>query len=348
MKKVYKLLSIFFIFTLILTSCGNKIENENLPSRKYLFLSSVFHMDILDDREDKDVITEEVYERLDEIEKALSLHLPQSDISKVNQNAGKNPVKVSDDTISCIKESLRLSEVTKANDDGTFNIKIGPLTTLWNIGSANEKIPEKSEIDKALYLVHQDMSIDYENNEIYLEKEKMMLDLGGSAKGYATDQIVKILNKYNVENAIINLGGNIYILGDNDGKNFKVGVQNPLSERGDYLGIIECSNESVVTSGVYERYFEEDGKRYHHLLSDKTGYPVDNDLMAVSIISDNSMDADILSTSFYLLGLEEGLKKANDMEGVSSIFITLDNKIYLTEDLKENFILTEKDTFEIE
>lgn len=345
MKKINKfIISIGIILPLLFVSCMKNTNNDESsvePSR-FLFLSSVFYMDIRDDRDDKDAITDEVHKRLEEIENRLSLHLPSSDISKVNNLAGKEKLKVSEDVINCIKESMKLKNVTEDNDAGSYNVKIGPLSTLWNIGSSSEKVPRDEEIKNALELVNQDMEIDYNNREVFLKKEGMKLDLGASAKGYATDEIVKILKKHDVKNAIIDLGGNVYVLGDNDGKSFKVGVQNPLSERGEYLGIVKCSNKAIVTSGIYERFFEENGKRYHHILSDKTGYPVDNEIISISVISDNGMDADILSTSFYLLGLEKGLKKANEMKDISCIFLTKDNKIYLTDNIKDNFELTDE------
>ena len=175
----------------------------------------------------------------------------------------------------------------------------------------------------------------------------MQLDLGGIAKGYAADEVVKILKQEGIRSAIIDLGGNIYALGSkNSDNNWKVGIQDSFSDRGKVIGAVEVFDKTVVTSGIYERFIEEDGVRYHHILNPKTGYPYETDIAGVSIIADNSIDADALSTLTFTKGVKEGLKFVENLDNVDAIFITNDKKIYLTENIKDNFKLMSND-FEI-
>ena len=175
----------------------------------------------------------------------------------------------------------------------------------------------------------------------------MEVDLGSIAKGYAADEVVKILKQEGIRSAIIDLGGNIYALGSkNSDNNWKVGIQDSFSDRGKVIGAVEVFDKTVVTSGIYERFIEEDGVRYHHILNPKTGYPYETDIAGVSIIADNSIDADALSTLTFTKGVKEGLKFVENLDNVDAIFITNDKKIYLTENIKDNFKLMNND-FEI-
>jgi thiamine biosynthesis lipoprotein len=159
----------------------------------------------------------------------------------------------------------------------------------------------------------------------------MRLDLGAIAKGYAADEIEQILLNHKVKAAVIDLGGNIFVFGSKKDKSpWRVGIQNPESERGEYLGIVTGGQMTVVTSGVYERYFIENGKRYHHILSTQTGFPVDNGLLSVSIVSKSSIDADALSTSLFILGIEKGMEFLKRFPDTYAIFIDKDKKVYLS------------------
>ena len=171
----------------------------------------------------------------------------------------------------------------------------------------------------------------------------MKIDLGGIAKGYAADKIYKYLKEdENLENALINLGGNIRILGNKE-KNqpFSIGIQDPTKPRGNSIGNIKVSDKSVVTSGIYERYLEKNNKIYHHMLNPHTGYPFENNLSSVTIISDKSIICDALSTTTFGLGIEKGLKLIESLDNVDAIFVTKDKKIYLSSNLKDKLNLTD-------
>ncbi len=262
-----------------------------------------------------------------------------SDIYKINQNAGKEPVKVSKDTFNVIKASLHYSEVS--ND--SFDATIGALVQLWNIGNEKAKVPTQEEVNALLPSVdYKNIILDEKNSTVMLKNPETKIDLGGIAKGYAADKVVQYLEGQKIEGAIVNLGGNIYTLGTKDGKTkFNIGIQDPTKPRGNAIGSITTTNNSVVTSGIYERYIEKDGKIYHHILSPKTGYPVENNLSSVTIISDNSMNCDALSTTAFSLGLEKGLKLIESTPNTEAIFITKDKQIYTTPGLKDSFKLTD-------
>jgi len=165
-----------------------------------------------------------------------------------------------------------------------------------------------------------------------------MVDLGGIAKGYAGDEAIRIYKEHGLKSAYINLGGNVVVLGGRpDGSPWRIGIQNPRAPNGMYIGIVRVTDKAVVTSGDYERYFEKENVRYHHILDTKTGYPADSGLISSTIVTDVSMDADALSTAAFVLGLEEGMKLVNSLKGVEAIFITGDKRVYVTEGLKSSF-----------
>ena len=270
----------------------------------------------------------------------MSCQISTSEISKINKNAGRSYVKVSDNTYYVIKESINFSKIS--ND--TFDISIGPIIDLWSIGTDNAKLPSNKEISNKLSLVnYKNILFDDKNKSIKLVNKNMKIDLGGIAKGYAADKICDYLkNDENLENALINLGGNIYVLGNKENnKPFSIGIQDPTKPRGNSIGNIKVSNQSVVTSGIYERYFEKNNKIYHHMLNPHTGYPFDNNLSSVTIISNKSMTGDALSTTVFGLGIEKGLKLVQNLDNVDAIFITKDKKIYLSNNLKDKFKLTD-------
>ena len=152
------------------------------------------------------------------------------------------------------------------------------------------------------------------------------------------------MEENNIKSAIVNLGGNVYVHGSKNGKDFKVGIRDPFSQDANaYFGIYKTQDESIVTSGVYERYFIKNGVRYHHILSTSTGYPIDNELMSTTILTKNSMVADALSTTTFALGVDEGLKLIENTPGVEAIFVTKDKKVYMTSGVNEKLELTNKE-----
>jgi thiamine biosynthesis lipoprotein len=268
----------------------------------------------------------QIFARLREIEGLMSVTLPDSEITAVNRHAGNVPVPVSPATLEVIEAALRYASLS----GGAFDPTIGPLVSLWGIGSDTGRLPADREIKEALPLVNrEDLLIDQEAGTVFLRRPDMRLDLGGIAKGYAADEAVRIIRQNSkVKGAIIDLGGNIFAYGEREGNlPWRIGVQNPLEGRGAYLGILEVKNKTVVTSGVYERFLEIDGRRYHHILSTRDGYPIDNGLLSVTIIADRSIDADALSTLIFTLGWETGIPLAESLENVEALCVLEDMTI---------------------
>lgn len=325
------------IFTLTFFSgCSSTKELKEPLSRTELFMGTVITVTLHDKGSEK--VLDKAFERVKEIENLVSINDGKTEITEVNENAGIKPVKVSDDTYNIVKKGLDYSE--KSN--GSFDISIGPLVKLWSIGLPEAKVPTQEEIDAVLPKVdYQKVKLNDDEQTIYLEDEGMMLDLGAVAKGYTADEIAEVIQNEGVQSAIIDLGGNILALGKKpNGNAWRIGIQNPVLERGETLGVIQEENKSIVTSGIYERYIEEDGVRYHHILSPKTGYPYENDIAGVSIVSEKSIDGDCMSTLIFSLGIEKGIEFVENMNGVDAIFVTKDNKIYLTSGIKDNFSAT--------
>lgn len=281
---------------------------------------------------------DEVFQRLRAIEDRMSANKDGTEVASVNAAAGGRPVRVSQDTFYVISKAIEYARLSQ----GGFDISVGPLVKLWNIGTDQARVPSKAEIAAALPLVdYRNVELDAANSTVRLALPGMRLDLGAIAKGYAADETAKILAKHNVKSAVVDLGGNVLVFGaKKDGSPWRVGVQDPRSDRGTYLGIVTGGAMTVVTSGIYERFFVEQGKHYHHILNTKTGYPVENGLVSVSIIATSSIDADALSTSLFALGLTKGMEAAKTLPGVHVIFIDDKNKVYLSPGTNKIFSLT--------
>lgn len=341
------LLGILITVLFIVTGCTSQpkvIESEPITETEFI-LGTVVSLTIYDgitDSEKKEVF-EEVFNTLKEIELKMTINDASGNDSEamaINNMAGKDFVTVSKDTLNVIKQGKYFSEIS----NGGFDVSIGALVKLWNIGEEGVTVPSQQDIETKKALVDfNKVQINESTSEVKLEQEGMILDLGGIAKGYGADRITEILKEHGIGHAIINLGGNIYAHGEKvDGSPWRIGIQNPNSSRGDYVGIVQVVDKTVVTSGIYERYFEENGVRYHHILDRETGYPVDNNLAGVSIIAEKSIDADALSTAVFVNGPEQGLALIESLENIEAIFITKDNKLLLSSGIKESFKLTDE------
>jgi thiamine biosynthesis lipoprotein len=268
----------------------------------------------------------------------MSANKEGTQIDAINKAAGKNPVKVSEDTFYVIQKSLDFARLT----GGVFDSSVGPLVKLWNIGTDNARVPSATEIEERLDLIdYEKIELDETKKTVFLQRQGMSLDLGAIAKGYAADEIVKIMASHRVKAAVVDLGGNVLVYGQKkDGSPWRIGVQDPASDRGDYLGLVSGKAMTVVTSGIYERFFSENGVRYHHILDTTTGYPADKGLVSVTIIATSSIDADALSTSVFALGLEKGMELVKSLPEIRAIFIDDKNSVYLSPGTESIFSLT--------
>lgn len=281
----------------------------------------------------------QVENEIKRIENIMSFFLEDSDINKLNENAGKSKIKLEEETIYVINKAKQLSKLSS----GAFDITTGPLVKLWGIFTNHAKVPNKKEIDEAQKLIrYEDIIIDVKSNLAMLRRKGQMVDLGAIAKGYAADKAIEIYKKNGIKSAFINIGGNVMVLGK---KNYEdlwtIGIQNPDKVRGECIGALLVEDASVVTSGGYVRYFEKNNIKYHHIMDFKTGYPCSSGLKSVTVISNKSIEADALSTAIFVLGYENGRKLVDDVDGLDAIFITENNEIKITEGLKDKFVLFE-------
>lgn len=306
-------------------------------SRAETMLHTVIQLQIF--HEGMQEAMDEAYDYIAEMEKLLSTNLAGSDVYRINQAAGKEAVKVSSATFAIIQEALSVAELSH----GKFDISIGSVTNLWQIGSDNARKPSESEIKEGLSKIdYHKIKLNEQDQSVFLEEEGMTLELGGISKGYIADGIRKIFQKHGITTAIINLGGNVIVMGTSPSseEGWNVGVQDPDEVRGETVGTRRIKDGTIVTSGIYERYVEVDGVRYHHILNPETGYPVDNDLSAVTIFTEKSLRADALSTTIFLLGIDEGMAFIENLPDVEAVLIDKNQGVRLTSGLKDSFELT--------
>lgn len=327
-KKIV-LLSILITALLLLSACAQN-NAEKLPQVE----DSAFMMNTLVQMRAQGEKAEEAVEKsmkkIKRIENLMSKTIKSSDIYKLNNNPGRK-IKVNKETLIVLRKAKEYAELT----DGNFDPALGTLVDLWDIGGANPTVPLEAEINKALkFSGYQYLKLYQDSAEI--TKAGVKIDLGAIVKGYAAEEVKKITEQYKIEHAFINLGGNVLVIGNKtDGSPWKIGIQDPRAGRGNIAAVVDAVDKTIVTSGNYERYFEEDGKIYHHILNPKTGYPSENNLLSVSIISNDSFDADALSTSVYVMGLEQGMNFIEKISAVEVMFITDDLKVYLSPGLED-------------
>ena len=269
-----------------------------------------------------EAVLDDAFKEIRRYENMLSRTVEGSDVYNIN-NAGGQPVEVSDDTIAVLKLGIEMGDIS----DGRFDITVGRLTDLWDFTGDDPHVPEQAAIDEAVKSVSY-RNIDIEGNTVRLADPGAAVDLGGVAKGYIADKLREYLSENGVDSALINLGGNVLTLGGKPGgSNFTIGVQKPFGQNSDILGACRLKGMSVVTSGIYERYFVEDDRLYHHILDTKTGYPVENELYSVTIISPTSTDGDALSTICFALGSEDGMALIETLDGIECVYCLSDGTL---------------------
>jgi thiamine biosynthesis lipoprotein len=283
-------------------------------------------------------ILDAAFKRLDELNGLLSVNVPGSQLDAVSDAAGRIPVHVGADVFLVVAKGLHLAEIS----GGLFDPTVGPLMQAWRMNTENGRIPEPAVLARARALVNwRDVVMDEKARTIYLRRAGMRLDAGGLLKGYAADEVVRVLSARGVRSAIVDLGGNIYAMGARpDGSAWRIGVQNPDATRGTPLGVVSVIGKTVVSSGSYEHFFVQNGKRYHHIMDTRTGFPVDSGLDQVTVISDSSIDADGLGLTLFCLGREKGLALARSL-GVDTIMVGVDRVIWMTDGARKMFSLAD-------
>lgn len=274
-------------------------------------------------------------ERCRTFEYLLSRHLPESDVSHINNAAGKT-VRIAPETYEVLKASLRYCEAS----GGIFDITMGSACRLWDFASG--VVPAQDELEQALEHVNWRMlslSEDIEGFWARLDDPRASIDVGGTAKGFIADDLHRLLAEKGFSNAIVNLGGNVVTFGSKpDGKPWTIGIRNP-ADPATLIGAVPLHAGSVVTSGLYERCFTKDGIRYHHILDPKTGFPVDTDIAGASIVSERSIDGDGYSTTVFALGSVRALAFIEQLPGIEALLVLDDGSILQSSGLEGFFRL---------
>ncbi len=263
-------------------------------------------------------IADKALDEIKRVEKLMSATIKDSDVARINSAPSGEYTKVSDEVYNLIELCLEVSKIS----GGAFDITVNPISELWNFTSENPSVPKKEDIKNLLNSVgYENIALNPTDKSVCLKKEGMSISLGAVAKGYAADCVAEILTSNGVSDAIVDIGGNIYALGEK-----KIGIQTPFKARGEYSTVCTVKDKSVVTSGPYERYFKEDGKIYHHIIDTKTGYPCESGLISATIISESSALCDALSTAAFALGEDGARDILSQFDAVSAILLTEDGR----------------------
>ena len=334
---------LLFCFALLLSGCS---ASKEPISRSGFYFDTVIQITVYDENDVN--CLEDCLELAAQYEQIFSPSIEGSDIWKINHSGGQ-PVTVSEETIHLLEAALSYCDMT----EGQIDITIETLSKLWNFhgdeiktgsspssgsSSNTNRIPDEKNIAEAVrHVDYQNLHID--GNTVTLADAEASISLGFIAKGYIADQMKEYLLSQNVKSAIINLGGNLLAVGDKpDGMPFQFGIQKPFDSQGTPITVLSVSDKSAVSSGVYERYFYQDDVLYHHILDPVNGYPIQNNLLGVTILSDSSMTGDALSTSCFVLGLEDGMALIESLEGIEAVFITKDYELHCSSGISQYYI----------
>ena len=317
-------LPVSILICLLLSGCAG--ENTEEYSKTVFAMDTVMDLKIYSSNGDG--IMERAENEIKRIESLLDRGNEKSEIYKINQN--KSGV-ISEETAEIITDALSVSKET----DGAFDITIAPVIDLWGFYGNNFRVPSDSEIKIALENVgYEKVQLDGNNVSV---PAHALIDLGGIGKGYTSDMLARLLWENNVQSAIISLGGNVQTIGKKpDGSLWTVGVADPR-DTSRHIGKLKISDKAVVTSGGYQRYFEQEGVTYHHIIDPNTGKSADSRLSSVTIISDSGTRADGLSTALFVMGLEKSMelwRRSNDFD---AIFVDDNGKVFITEGIKDSF-----------
>ena len=327
---------------LILTE-GSRYFVQNQKCQKQLFAMDTY-MEFTAYGKNSEKAVDAAIEEVQKLDAMLSAENSKSEVYALNEQGN---LQATDDLAELILRGKEIYQET----DGLFDDTIYPVMKLWGFPTGNYHVPTAAEVQKKLALV--------DGNKVEIQtrdsdekgrdsKEKanfvtlgadQEIDFGGIAKGYTGQKLAELFQEYGVSSALVSLGGNIQAIGTKpDGSSWKVGIRDPKGGQQDYIGVLSVENQAVITSGGYERYFEEDGKTYIHIINPRTGYPADGDLLSVTIVSRDGTLADGMSTALYIMGYEKACQFWRQRrEEFNVILVTDDGKIHISENLKENF-----------
>jgi len=329
LKYLIPLLLMFFVAIGLWTSGDNNREYTAKTTQTDFYFNTVVTIDLYDEHSGK--VLYDCFKICEKYENMFSRTVEDSEISKLNR---REITTVSDETAELIRRGLEYS----AASNGTFDITMGSVTELWDFNAEDPVVPEAAAIAEAQKHIGYE-KVTLNGNEVIFSDPGTKLDLGAIAKGYVAEKIKEHLLANNVNHALINLGGNVLCVGGKtETEDFMVGIQYPYEDNDEAIVALDVKDQSVVTSGIYERFFEVGGEMYYHILDPATGYPMESDILAVSIVTADSTHADALSTTIFGMGVEKGLEFAEAAEGVEAIFIDRDYEIFCTSGLEGKLV----------
>lgn len=320
-----------FLLLTVLNACT--YGKERIYKKSTVLMDTIITISVVSDSEDNaERAIDTALSEIKRLEALFDFFAPNSEVSRVNKNAGISKVEVSPDMLSVLDKAFLVSGKT----DGAFDVTIGSVTELYDFYKGVK--PEKAKIQKNLSLVnYRELVIEREKSTVFLKKTGMRIDLGGISKGYAADKTVDVLKKAGIRSGFVAVAGDIRTFGVKpDGKPWKIGIRNPRAKgKDDIVATVKLKDMAISTSGDYERYFLLKGQRYHHLLSPFTGYPV-HKCQSVSIIADDGVLADAFSTGVFILGPEKGIKLIEQM-GFDGIIIDKDGNMHVTSNIRKKY-----------
>ena len=291
-------------------------------------------IDLMVEHDSPDAVLAEATKRLGIYEQRFSANDSTSELMQINHLAGKAPLAVHPDLFHLIKVGKYHSSAPGSH----LNIAIGPLVQTWRIGFGDAKVPNAEEIQRLLEITDPNKILLSEKDQtVFLQQEGMAIDLGAVANGYIADLLTAYFKEAGVASALINLGGNVVVFGpsqNHEDPYWRIGIQNPLLPRAHYSAVLKIQNQSAVTSGVYERRLEAQGKHYHHILDPKTGYPAETDVISLTVVADDSVDGEIWTTRFFGQPVDVILATLDRSEAIDGILIMKDGSLICSKGLE--------------
>ncbi|WP_425756345.1 FAD:protein FMN transferase [Ihubacter sp. rT4E-8] len=328
MKKILLTMIVVIMTTSIIitqTGCTEKPVSKTSYYMDTICQITIYDMDGMGEENAESAI-DSAFALCAEYESLISATRSESDIYKLNHAGGK-ACTCDPRTVSLLKKALHYGELS----GGAFDITLGKAAALWDFHDESPKVPSAEAVKEALVGVDY-RAVKIDGDVVTLENPGAEITLGGIGKGYVADRAAEHLEDLGVTSAIVNFGGNIIAIGDKDGEPFQIGIEKPFTEQGEIIGSVAATDATVVTSGIYERGFEADGTYYHHILDVKTGWPVENDVVSVTLVGVKGMsaDCDAMSTICLTLGIADGLDFIEGIDGVEALFVDQDGVITKT------------------
>ncbi|WP_085833080.1 FAD:protein FMN transferase [Clostridium merdae] len=291
---------------------------------------------------DPEILVKKAEDLLNHYNEVFSANRDDSQLAMLKRKAAFAPQRVDNE----LYELIKIGKKHSLCEGSYLNIAIGPLIKLWRIGFAEAHVPEKDAIENVLELLNpENIELDDKKKTVFFLKKGMEIDLGAIAKGYFADKVMALFRQEGAISAMVDMGGNVLVFGEppSHGGEWNVGIQNPFLPRGNVVAIVKIKDQSVVTSGIYERVLEKEGSKYHHIFDSKTGYPMESNIASITFVADSSLDCDINTTKLFGFDAASIIHKVNKMKDMGAIVITRDGKLAYTDNLRGKIVIgTEK------